>query len=68
MMKNRKWTPEEVAKWQSDHPGSFYNNREDKNLFVKKRTGTAFTLNLGNPLSWVLIAGLNVLVALLFIL
>ncbi len=49
-MKNREWTAEEAARRQSGHPGSFY-NKEDKNLFVKERTGTAFTLNLENPLS-----------------
>ena len=67
-MKKTKWTPEEVAHWQASHPGSFYNNKEDASLFVRKSGSTGFTLNLGNPLAWVFIVALNVLVALLFIL
>ncbi len=66
-MEKRKWTPEEVTQWQNAHPGSFYKNEEDKNLFVKKRGSAAWTLNLANPLAWVLIAGLNALVALAFV-
>lgn len=67
-MKKAKWPPEEVAHWYNRNPGSFYNNKEDANLFVRRNCGTGWTLNLGNPLSWVLIAALNVLVALLLIL
>ncbi len=67
-MKKTKRTPEEVAQWYSQHPGSLYRNKEDANLLVKKRCGTAWTLNLGNPFSLLMIAGLNVLAALLLIL
>jgi hypothetical protein len=40
---------EEERCWKA---GSFYVNRKDTALFVPKRFGTGWTLNLGNPLAW----------------
>ena len=55
---------------QSDHIadvfwkwGLFYVNRGDSSLFVEKRFGLGYTLNFGNPLSWVLLCALVVVVA-----
>src|SRR4030095_2008771 len=32
--------------------GKVYFNRADPSLFVEKRMGLGYTLNLGNPVSW----------------
>jgi uncharacterized membrane protein len=44
-------------------------NRADPTLFVEKRMGLGYTLNLGNPVSWlVVLAGVTALsIPLLFI-
>src|SRR6516164_1117892 len=48
-----------------DHwSGFFYSNPEDPALFVPKRYGVGYTLNFGNPWSWVVLALLVVMVAL----
>ena len=36
--------------------GIFYVNPADPELFVKKRLGIGYTLNFGNPWSWVVLA------------
>jgi uncharacterized membrane protein len=42
--------------------GKLYFNRADPALFVEKRMGLGYTLNLGNPFSWlVMIAGITAL-------
>jgi uncharacterized membrane protein len=35
--------------------GMFYSNREDPAVFVPKRYGFGYTLNFGNPWSWVVL-------------
>ncbi|MDI3341626.1 MAG: DUF5808 domain-containing protein [Sphaerobacter sp.] len=35
--------------------GSFYVNRDDPALFVNKRFGIGWTLNLGHPLGWIIL-------------
>lgn len=35
--------------------GQLYVNRADPTLFVEKRTGLGYTLNLGNPISWLVV-------------
>jgi uncharacterized membrane protein len=42
--------------------GTFYCNREDPSVFVPKRFGVGWTVNMGNPRSWAAIAGLVILV------
>ena len=42
-------TPDSCWKW-----GLLYINKNDSALFVEKRFGLGYTLNLGNPWSWVL--------------
>jgi len=48
--------------------GRLYLNRADPALFVEKRMGLGYTLNLGNPVSWlvliVAVAGLSILLLL----
>jgi uncharacterized membrane protein len=41
--------------------GVFYANREDPAVVVPKRFGIGWTLNLGRPLSWVIVLGLAVI-------
>lgn len=38
--------------------GVFYANREDPAVVVPKRFGIGWTLNLGRPASWLIVAGL----------
>lgn len=45
--------------------GLFYINREDRALMVPRRFGLGWTLNLGNPLSAIFLAGLVALIGLL---
>ena len=48
--------------------GLFYLNREDHALLVPRRFGLGWTLNLGNPRTWMLAAGVVALIGLLIIL
>lgn len=57
-MKRRKWTRRDVEAWLDENNRLFYVNREDANLFFRKRCGINWGLNLGNPLAWVVIAGI----------
>lgn len=43
--------------------GIFYSNRNDPALFVPKRYGIGYTLNLGNRWSWVVLALIFAMVA-----
>ena len=44
--------------------GIFYSNPDDPALFIPKRFGIGYTLNFGNPWSWVLLALILAMVAL----
>jgi hypothetical protein len=44
--------------------GIFYSNPDDPALFVPKRFGIGYTLNFGNPWSWVVLALILAMVAL----
>lgn len=57
-MKKRKWTRKEVEAWLDKNNRLFYFNREDGNLFFRKRCGINWGLNLGNPLAWAVMAGI----------
>lgn len=60
-MAKRKYSQEEGDPAMS---GRIYINREDARIFVRKRGLYAWTMNLGNPWSWVIL-GLELLVVLL---
>ena len=48
-----------------DHwKGVFYSNPEDPALLVPKRYGVGYTLNFGNPWSWIVLAVMLLMVAL----
>ena len=38
--------------------GPFYSNPDDPTLFVPKRYGIGYTLNFGNPWSWIVLAAI----------
>lgn len=63
-MARRRWTNEEVAEYRKQHEG-FYVNKEDTRILVPKAFGFGFTLNWGNPLSYVALAVLIAAVALI---
>ena len=44
--------------------GVFYVNRDDASLFVPERFGIGWTLNLGRPGAWAVIAGFIAVTAL----
>ena len=61
----RKYTREEVFERMIGN--SIYFNPDDTNIFVRKRYGIgAWTMNMGNPWSWV-IAGVALLLAIVLI-
>jgi uncharacterized protein DUF5808 len=47
--------------------GSFYSNANDPALLVPKRFGIGYTLNFGNPWSWVVLAFVLLIVVVPFI-
>jgi uncharacterized membrane protein len=44
--------------------GVFYSNPEDPAILVPKRYGIGYTLNFGNPWSWIVLAVMLLMVAL----
>ncbi|MFI3237580.1 MAG: hypothetical protein R3Y47_06055 [Lachnospiraceae bacterium] len=58
----RNYSTEEVQRYMSDHNQMvFYMNKEDGNLFVRRKFSLRYTLNFGNPTSWILIGGVVLL-------
>ena len=49
LIKDKQKPPDEA--WS----GPFYSNPDDPSLFVPKRYGIGYTLNFGNPWSWVVL-------------
>ena len=49
LMKEKQKPPDEA--WS----GPFYSNPDDPSVFVPKRYGIGYTLNFGNPWSWVVL-------------
>jgi uncharacterized membrane protein len=48
--------------------GVFYFNPDDPAIMVEKRFGIGYTLNFGQPLSWVIVAALTILPVLIIVL
>jgi uncharacterized membrane protein len=61
-MTKRRWTKDEINEYRKEH-GAFYFNRDDSNLFVPKAYGIGGTLNLANPISWVILLGIIALIS-----
>ncbi|OON90952.1 MAG: hypothetical protein ATN34_00600 [Epulopiscium sp. Nele67-Bin002] len=49
----RKYSQEEVWKHMT---GRIYINKDDTNIFVRRKVPGSWTMNLGNRWSWVIIA------------
>ncbi|GAB2562828.1 DUF1648 domain-containing protein [Gracilibacillus alcaliphilus] len=55
-----------VVNREDDHYwklGQFYFNRDDPSLFLEKRFGVGWTINLANPLAWIILIGIIVIAA-----
>jgi uncharacterized membrane protein len=50
----RKYSQDEV--WQH-MSGRIYFNRDDLNIFVRRKTVASWTMNLGNCFSWIIMCG-----------
>lgn len=65
----RKWTRREIEAWMDENQRLFYCNREDANLFVRKRCyGINWSFNWGNPWTWVIVVAFVVAMVLIVIL
>ena len=64
-MAKRKWTKDEIEQWRKDHQGFGYFNKEDSNIFVSKNYGIGRTFNWGNPISWILITTIILIIILI---
>lgn len=60
-MEKRKWSNQEVIDHRKKTGAFFYFNKEDLNVFVPKTYGFGRTLNFANPLAWLFIAAVAVL-------
>ena len=56
----RKYTQEEVWRHMS---GRIYFNKADANIFVKRKGGSSWTMNLGNMWSWMIMAAELIVIA-----
>ncbi len=57
-MEKRRWTKEEVSVYRRTHNTFFYVNKEDANVFVPREYSFGYTLNFGNPIAWLILAGI----------
>ncbi len=51
----RKYSPEEVREIMT---GRIYTNPDDANIFVRRKSSGAWTMNLGNPMSWIIMGAI----------
>jgi uncharacterized membrane protein len=42
--------------------GAFYFNKDDPSIFVEKRFGIGYTLNFANPVGWIVMAGIVIVI------
>jgi uncharacterized membrane protein len=61
-MARRKWTNDEIIEYRKMHGAFFYYNKEDSNLFVPKYIGVGITINWANPLAWIVIIAILLLI------
>lgn len=60
-VKNVRTTDDTLINHDDDHYwklGQFYFNRKDPSLFLEKRFGVGWTINLANPLAWLILIGI----------
>lgn len=58
----RNWSPEEVQSWYRDTNAFTYCNPADRNLAVRKPNRRGLTVNWANPMAWLLLALILILV------
>lgn len=63
-MARRKCEKGKIEKYREIKCAFFYYNNEDSNLFVPKLYGIGWTVNWANPISWVIILIIIILVIL----
>ena len=63
-MAKRKWTENEVEEYRKTHGDFFYCNKEDSNFLIPKAFGFGKTVNWGNPITWIAIVALIILIVL----
>ncbi|PKM64556.1 MAG: hypothetical protein CVU96_02255 [Firmicutes bacterium HGW-Firmicutes-20] len=57
-MEKRRWSKEEVSVYRRTHEGFFYANKDDANIFVPREYSFGYTLNFGNPISWIVLVAI----------
>lgn len=60
-MGKRKWTKTEIEEYRKIH-GVFYFNKEDSNFFVPKQYGFGLSVNWANPITWLFILAVLILI------
>lgn len=63
-MARRKWTKEEIEEYRKTHGTFLYYNKEDSNFFVPKAYGFGITFNWANPISWLVLLAIIIVVVL----
>lgn len=61
-MDKRKWTKEEINEYRKIHGTIFYYNKEDSNFLIPKTYGIGLTVNWANPVTWIFIIAIVVLI------
>ncbi len=61
-MAKRKWTKEEIAAYRKEHGAFFYYNKDDSNFLVPKAYGIGWTLNWANPIAWVFVLAIIIII------
>lgn len=61
-MNKRKWTKEEIEEYRRIHGALFYCNKEDSNFLIPKAYGIGLTVNWANPITWIFILAIILLI------
>jgi Predicted membrane protein len=61
-MGKRKWAKEEIEVYRKKHCTIFYWNKEDSNFLVPKAYGIGMTVNWANPITWIIIFAIIILI------
>jgi len=57
-----RWSKEEIAEYRKKSGAFFYFNKDDSNIFVSKASGLGSTLNWANPVSWLIVAAVVIII------
>ena len=61
-MGKHRWSREEIAEFRKKSGAFFYFNNDDSNVFVQKASGLGSTLNWANPVSWLIIVAVVLII------